>query len=165
MCQSWSLPGHCHWTGLAPLLRVGFPQIMGVICMTRFQVIPSPGFAQKSVVHSVPRPDCPAPNCRFRSLYISGSLPCVKTFQSWTITHQLPHHHSLMTVTTITRKQPMMHNQRQQDFFRRLDRALATRYVQEYLGLQRERRSRIAPNDNQTPQLWQPRYVAVCFLS
>ena len=66
-----------------------------------------------------------------------------------------------MTVTTIARKQPMMHNQREGDFFRRLDRALATRYVQEYLGLQRERRSRIASNDTQTPQLWQPRSVAV----
>jgi len=61
-----------------------------------------------------------------------------------------------MTVTT-ARKQPRMHSQRQQEFFRRLDRALATRYVHEYLGLQRERRSRIAPNDNQTPLLWQPR--------
>jgi hypothetical protein len=65
-----------------------------------------------------------------------------------------------MTVTT-ARKQPRMHSQRQQEFFRRLDRALATRYVHEYLGLQRERRSRIAPNDNQTPLLWQPRCVSV----
>jgi len=62
-----------------------------------------------------------------------------------------------MTVTTLARKQPVMHSQRQDEFFRRLDRALAARYVQEYLGVQRERRSRIAPNDTQTPQLWQPR--------
>jgi len=66
-----------------------------------------------------------------------------------------------MTVTTPARKHHIMHSQRQQDFFRHLDRALATRYVQEYLGLQRERRSRIAPNDNRTPQLWQPR-LQVC---
>jgi len=62
-----------------------------------------------------------------------------------------------MTVTKTPHKHRTMHSQRQQDFFRRLDRALATRYVQEYLGLQRERRSRIAPDENQTPQLWQPR--------
>jgi HSP20 family protein len=56
-----------------------------------------------------------------------------------------------------------MHNQRQQDFFKRLDRTLATRYVQEYLGLQRERRSHIKSNENQGPQIWQPRYVVFLF--
>jgi len=72
-----------------------------------------------------------------------------------------PNNPFFMTITPISRKKLAMHSQRQQDFFRRLDRALATRYVQEYLGLQRERRSQIAPNDNQIPQLWQPRYVVV----
>lgn len=66
-----------------------------------------------------------------------------------------------MTITPIARKKLIMHSQRHQDFFRRLDRTLATRYVQEYLGLQRERRSRAASNDTQIPQLWQPR-MQVC---
>ena len=38
---------------------------------------------------------------------------------------------------TVARKQQRMHSQRQQNF-RRLDRALATIYVHEYLGLQRK---------------------------
>jgi len=66
-----------------------------------------------------------------------------------------------MTVVTVARKQPAMHNQRQQDYFRRLDRALATRYVQEFLGTQRERRMRITTDSPQLPQLWQPR-MEIC---
>jgi HSP20 family protein len=52
-----------------------------------------------------------------------------------------------------------MANQNQQDFFRRLDRALARRYVHEYmLGRERDRRLRITPpTGRQTPRLWQPR--------
>jgi len=62
-----------------------------------------------------------------------------------------------ITPTPIARKNPVMHSQRQDDFFRRLDRALATRYVREYLGLQRERRLHAESHGDQMPQLWQPR--------
>jgi len=62
-----------------------------------------------------------------------------------------------MTVT-VTRKHPVMQSQNQQDFFRRLDRALARRYVHEYLvGRERGRRLQIEPTERQTPRLWQPR--------
>jgi hypothetical protein len=98
-----------------------------------------------------------------RSDYISATItsPACHSYDfSWLAT-TTSRATLLMTVTTVARKEPRMHSQRQQDFFRRLDRALATRYVHEYLGLQRERRSRIAPNDNQNPLLWQPRCVSV----
>jgi len=57
-------------------------------------------------------------------------------------------------------KPKSMHSPRQQDYFRRLDRALAARYVQECM-LRRDRRLR-APNSqthSDQPQLWQPRML------
>ena len=63
----------------------------------------------------------------------------------------------IFMTATATRKKSTMHSQRQQDFFRRMDHVLATRYVREYLGHERERRSQISPHDTQTPQFWQPR--------
>ena len=56
-----------------------------------------------------------------------------------------------------------MHNSRQQDYFRRLDRVLAARYVQECM-LRRNRRQPTPATNPDTPQVWQPRYVYSSFL-
>lgn len=59
-----------------------------------------------------------------------------------------------------------MHSARQQDYFRRLDRVLAARYVQECM-LRRDRRSRTPQSQTQSdqPQIWQPRCVLTCYIS
>ncbi|KAF7970501.1 hypothetical protein HWV62_11864 [Athelia sp. TMB] len=51
-----------------------------------------------------------------------------------------------------------MHNSRQQDYFRRLDRVLAARYVQECM-LRRNRRQPTPATNPDTPQVWQPRML------
>jgi hypothetical protein len=75
---------------------------------------------------------------------------------------QLLREPSFFMTVTVTRKK--MQGQNQQEFFRRLDRTLARRYVHEYLlGREQERRLRITSNEDRQPptrpEFWQPRYV------
>lgn len=66
-----------------------------------------------------------------------------------------------MTVT-VTRKHSVMQSQNREEFFRRLDRTLARRYIHQYI-LGREERRRVTSNENglppTIPEFWQPRYV------
>lgn len=58
-----------------------------------------------------------------------------------------------------------IHNARQQDYYRRLDRVLAARYVQECM-LRRDRHTRTPHTQTRTdqPQVWQPRRVLLLIL-
>lgn len=70
-----------------------------------------------------------------------------------------------VAVTAATRTKQMNNPSRQpNDFYSKLDRFLARKYVQEYLVAQRERQRNMNPEELQRPRLWQPRYATDTYI-